>query len=289
MGARSFVRLSKLDHVTLSQELLSVLERQEARSWPEIVTLDKSWFSRTPDHELIPCLRCSSLIGTGGMKEADIRGTPIAFEGTDATTATPRYVSTAAFRRVHLRRLPPRLLPIDDCPLPGRPRSRSIAQDRDVHPRLPCDDVTSLVGDFTDQIPTTDLFSGFTPSFRGQVPEDSNPSFHNAPGKMVQPLETDVAGEHVLGCFRDPERRGDVAGRSLYPPAIHMRPCGVDDVDGHLPSSWQTRACPVFMSAPARVVGRRRQLHERRDEEEPPPEDAEEFDLNSSGSIDHFQ
>jgi hypothetical protein len=37
---------------------------------------------------------------------------------------------------------------------------------------LPCDDVTRLVGQFTDQIPTTDLFSGLTGSFRDQVPDD---------------------------------------------------------------------------------------------------------------------
>jgi hypothetical protein len=39
--------------VTLSQELLSVLERQEPRSWHDIVTLDESWFYVNTDHELI--------------------------------------------------------------------------------------------------------------------------------------------------------------------------------------------------------------------------------------------
>jgi hypothetical protein len=40
---------------------------------------------------------------------------------------------------------------------------------------LPCDDVTRLVGQFTHQIPTIDLFSGLTRSFRGQVPDDYQP------------------------------------------------------------------------------------------------------------------
>jgi hypothetical protein len=53
MGVPSFVRLSRLDRVTLSQEMLSVLERQEVRSWHDIVTLDESWFYLNPDHELM--------------------------------------------------------------------------------------------------------------------------------------------------------------------------------------------------------------------------------------------
>jgi hypothetical protein len=53
MGSPSFVTLSKLDRVTLSQELLSMLERQEQRSWHDIVILDGSWFYLNTEHELI--------------------------------------------------------------------------------------------------------------------------------------------------------------------------------------------------------------------------------------------
>jgi hypothetical protein len=43
----------KLDRVILLQQLLSVLERQERRSWHDMVTLDESWFYLSVDHELI--------------------------------------------------------------------------------------------------------------------------------------------------------------------------------------------------------------------------------------------
>jgi hypothetical protein len=43
----------KLDRVTLLQQLLSVLERQERRSWHDMVILDESWFYLNADHELI--------------------------------------------------------------------------------------------------------------------------------------------------------------------------------------------------------------------------------------------
>jgi hypothetical protein len=43
----------KLDRVTLSQELLPMLEQQKQRSWHDIVTLDDSWFYLNTDHELI--------------------------------------------------------------------------------------------------------------------------------------------------------------------------------------------------------------------------------------------
>jgi predicted cupin superfamily sugar epimerase len=43
----------KLDRVTLSQELLPMLERQKQRSWHVIVTLDEIWFYLNTDHELI--------------------------------------------------------------------------------------------------------------------------------------------------------------------------------------------------------------------------------------------
>jgi hypothetical protein len=45
----------KLDRMTLSQELLPILERQKSRSWHDIVTLDESWFylNLNTDHELI--------------------------------------------------------------------------------------------------------------------------------------------------------------------------------------------------------------------------------------------
>jgi hypothetical protein len=39
-----------MDRVTLSQQLLSVLEREERRSWHDI---DESWFHLSMDHELI--------------------------------------------------------------------------------------------------------------------------------------------------------------------------------------------------------------------------------------------
>jgi ABC-type uncharacterized transport system YnjBCD substrate-binding protein len=39
--------------MTLSQELLSMLERQKQRSWHDIVTLDESWFYLNTNHELI--------------------------------------------------------------------------------------------------------------------------------------------------------------------------------------------------------------------------------------------
>jgi hypothetical protein len=44
--------IQKLYRVTLSQELPSVLERQEARSWHDIVTLDESSFYLNTDPEL---------------------------------------------------------------------------------------------------------------------------------------------------------------------------------------------------------------------------------------------
>jgi hypothetical protein len=43
----------KLDRATLPQELLSVVERQEERSWHDIVTVDESWFYLNTDDELI--------------------------------------------------------------------------------------------------------------------------------------------------------------------------------------------------------------------------------------------
>jgi hypothetical protein len=46
----------KLDRVRLSQQLLSSLERQERRSWHDMVALDESWFYLNMDHELI-CLQ----------------------------------------------------------------------------------------------------------------------------------------------------------------------------------------------------------------------------------------
>jgi hypothetical protein len=42
----------KPDRVALSQQLLSVLPRQERRSWHDMVTLDESWFYLNMDHEL---------------------------------------------------------------------------------------------------------------------------------------------------------------------------------------------------------------------------------------------
>jgi hypothetical protein len=39
--------------MTLSQELLQMLERQKQRYWHDIVTLDESWFDLNTDHELI--------------------------------------------------------------------------------------------------------------------------------------------------------------------------------------------------------------------------------------------
>jgi hypothetical protein len=53
MGAPSFVTLSKLGRVTLSQELLSMLERQEQRSWHDIVPFDDSWFYLNTEHGFI--------------------------------------------------------------------------------------------------------------------------------------------------------------------------------------------------------------------------------------------
>jgi hypothetical protein len=55
MGAPSFVcsHSQKLDRVTLSQELLPMLERQKQRSWYDSVTLDESWFYLNTGHELI--------------------------------------------------------------------------------------------------------------------------------------------------------------------------------------------------------------------------------------------
>jgi hypothetical protein len=43
----------KSDCLTLSQELLPMLERQKQRSWHDIVTLDESWFYINTDHEPI--------------------------------------------------------------------------------------------------------------------------------------------------------------------------------------------------------------------------------------------
>jgi hypothetical protein len=43
----------KLDRVTLSQELLPMLEPQKQRSWHEVVTLDEPWFYLNTDHGLI--------------------------------------------------------------------------------------------------------------------------------------------------------------------------------------------------------------------------------------------
>jgi hypothetical protein len=42
-----------LEKLTLSQQLLSVLERQERRSWHDMVTLDESWFYLNMNHELL--------------------------------------------------------------------------------------------------------------------------------------------------------------------------------------------------------------------------------------------
>jgi hypothetical protein len=53
MGASSFATLSKLDGVTLSQELLSMLKRQKQRSWHDIVTLNDSWFYLNTEHKLL--------------------------------------------------------------------------------------------------------------------------------------------------------------------------------------------------------------------------------------------
>jgi histone-lysine N-methyltransferase SETMAR len=55
MGIPSFVcsHTQKLDRVTLSQELLPMLERQKQRSWHDIVTLDESWLYLNTDHELM--------------------------------------------------------------------------------------------------------------------------------------------------------------------------------------------------------------------------------------------
>jgi hypothetical protein len=55
MGAPSFVcsHSQKLDRVTLSQELLPMLERQKQRSWHDIVTLNESWFYLNIGHGLI--------------------------------------------------------------------------------------------------------------------------------------------------------------------------------------------------------------------------------------------
>jgi hypothetical protein len=39
--------------VTLSTELLRLLDQQEHRSWHDMITLDESWFSFCTDHELI--------------------------------------------------------------------------------------------------------------------------------------------------------------------------------------------------------------------------------------------
>jgi hypothetical protein len=41
------------DRVTLSQQLLPVLERHERQSWYDMVTLDEAWFYLNMDHELI--------------------------------------------------------------------------------------------------------------------------------------------------------------------------------------------------------------------------------------------
>jgi hypothetical protein len=46
-------RCQKLDRVRLSRQLLLILERQERRSWHDIVTLGESRFHLHTDHELI--------------------------------------------------------------------------------------------------------------------------------------------------------------------------------------------------------------------------------------------
>jgi hypothetical protein len=43
----------KLDRITLSQQFFSMLEREEQRSWHNIVTLDDSWFYIDVGHELM--------------------------------------------------------------------------------------------------------------------------------------------------------------------------------------------------------------------------------------------
>jgi hypothetical protein len=53
MCAPSFVTPSTLEAVTLSHELMSMLERQKRRFWHDIVTLDDSLFSLNTEHELI--------------------------------------------------------------------------------------------------------------------------------------------------------------------------------------------------------------------------------------------
>jgi hypothetical protein len=53
MGSHLLSHSQKLDRVTLLQQLLSVLERQERRSWDDTVTLNESWFYLNMDHELI--------------------------------------------------------------------------------------------------------------------------------------------------------------------------------------------------------------------------------------------
>jgi hypothetical protein len=48
-----FSHFQKPDRMTLSQELLPMLEQQKQRSWHDIVTLDESLFYLNTDHELI--------------------------------------------------------------------------------------------------------------------------------------------------------------------------------------------------------------------------------------------
>jgi hypothetical protein len=43
----------KLDRLTLSQQPLPVLERQERQPWHDMVTLDESWFYLNMEHEPI--------------------------------------------------------------------------------------------------------------------------------------------------------------------------------------------------------------------------------------------
>jgi hypothetical protein len=43
----------ELARVTHSRDLLRVLQRQQSRSWHDIVTLDESWFYLHTDHEFI--------------------------------------------------------------------------------------------------------------------------------------------------------------------------------------------------------------------------------------------
>jgi hypothetical protein len=53
MGSHLLSHSQKVDCMTLPQQLLSVLERQERRSWHDMVTLYELFFYFNMDHELI--------------------------------------------------------------------------------------------------------------------------------------------------------------------------------------------------------------------------------------------